>query len=152
MNEEWQFEEQRLAAYRLWQERGSPVGSPEEDWFRAGEEDLCARRLAAYRLWQKRGSPIGSPEYDWWRASRFFGPSVIRDEYEPVPPEEYEQHYFESKRSLAYELWQDRGSPIGSPLKDWFEAEMYITRATYHGLGKPYRLKRKPAHAESQLV
>jgi hypothetical protein len=25
-------------AYRLWQERGCPIGSPEEDWFRA--EDL----------------------------------------------------------------------------------------------------------------
>jgi len=22
-------------AYRLWQERGCPIGSPEEDWFRA---------------------------------------------------------------------------------------------------------------------
>jgi hypothetical protein len=26
-------------AYTLWQERGCPIGSPEEDWFRA-EEDL----------------------------------------------------------------------------------------------------------------
>ena len=25
-------------AYKLWQERGCPVGSPDEDWFRAGEE------------------------------------------------------------------------------------------------------------------
>jgi hypothetical protein len=24
-------------AYRLWQERGCPVGSPEEDWYRAEE-------------------------------------------------------------------------------------------------------------------
>ena len=24
-------------AYRLWQERGCPIGSPEEDWFRAEE-------------------------------------------------------------------------------------------------------------------
>ena len=24
-----------LRAYSLWQERGSPIGSPEEDWFRA---------------------------------------------------------------------------------------------------------------------
>ena len=27
-------------AYRFWQERGSPMGSPEEDWFRAEEELL----------------------------------------------------------------------------------------------------------------
>jgi len=25
-------------AYRLWQERGSPLGSPDEDWFRAEQE------------------------------------------------------------------------------------------------------------------
>ena len=25
-------------AYRLWQERGCPMGSPEEDWFRAESE------------------------------------------------------------------------------------------------------------------
>jgi hypothetical protein len=27
-------------AYRFWQERGSPMGSPDEDWFRAEEELL----------------------------------------------------------------------------------------------------------------
>jgi hypothetical protein len=25
-------------AYRLWQERGSPIGSPDQDWFRAEAE------------------------------------------------------------------------------------------------------------------
>ena len=25
-------------AFGLWQERGSPIGSPEEDWFRAEQE------------------------------------------------------------------------------------------------------------------
>jgi hypothetical protein len=25
-------------AYRFWQERGSPIGSPDEDWFRAEAE------------------------------------------------------------------------------------------------------------------
>ena len=27
-----------LRAFGLWQERGSPIGSPEEDWFRAEQE------------------------------------------------------------------------------------------------------------------
>ena len=27
-----------LRAYYLWEERGSPIGSPEEDWFRAEQE------------------------------------------------------------------------------------------------------------------
>jgi hypothetical protein len=31
-------EEIALRAYRLWEEGGSPLGSPEEDWFRAEQE------------------------------------------------------------------------------------------------------------------
>ncbi|HEV2425127.1 MAG TPA: DUF2934 domain-containing protein [Terriglobia bacterium] len=31
-------EEVAFRAYLLWQERGSPLGSPEEDWFRAEQE------------------------------------------------------------------------------------------------------------------
>jgi hypothetical protein len=27
---------------------------------------------------------------------------------------------------LAYWLWQQRGSPIGSPLDDWFQAEQML--------------------------
>ena len=39
-------------AYRLWQERGSPIGSPDEDWFRA---------LAEYGRWgARRELPIFS--------------------------------------------------------------------------------------------
>lgn len=30
-------------AYALWQSRGCPVGSPEEDWFRA-EQELAKKR------------------------------------------------------------------------------------------------------------
>lgn len=29
-------------------------------------------------------------------------------------------------QTLAYQLWMDRGSPIGSPEIDWFEAEARI--------------------------
>jgi len=34
------FDEQDIAAlaYELWQARGCPAGSPEEDWFRAAEQ------------------------------------------------------------------------------------------------------------------
>ena len=31
-------EEVARLAYLFWQERGSPIGSPDEDWFRAEEE------------------------------------------------------------------------------------------------------------------
>ncbi len=31
-------------AYEFWIQRGSPVGSPEEDWFRA-EEELKSRKV-----------------------------------------------------------------------------------------------------------
>ncbi len=39
--------DQRIAelAYRHWQERGCPYGSPEEDWYRA-EEELRHTRAA----------------------------------------------------------------------------------------------------------
>jgi hypothetical protein len=33
-------------AYEYWLERGSPMGSPEEDWFRA-EESIRRRQLSA---------------------------------------------------------------------------------------------------------
>lgn len=37
------FDEQDIAAlaYELWQARGCPAGSPEEDWFRAVEQLQC---------------------------------------------------------------------------------------------------------------
>jgi len=40
-----------LRAYRLWESRGCPIGSPEEDWFRAereiiGQEGRPAKALA----------------------------------------------------------------------------------------------------------
>ena len=33
-----QHEEIALRAYRLWEQHGCPIGSPEENWFRAAEE------------------------------------------------------------------------------------------------------------------
>jgi len=38
-----------MLAYQYWQERGSPIGSPEEDWFRA-EAELRRQAEAATRL------------------------------------------------------------------------------------------------------
>jgi hypothetical protein len=32
-----------ILAYHFWQERGCPIGSPEEDWFRA-EQSLKAKQ------------------------------------------------------------------------------------------------------------
>jgi hypothetical protein len=36
-------------AFRYWQERGGPIGSPEEDWYRA-ERELRRRAPAANEL------------------------------------------------------------------------------------------------------
>jgi hypothetical protein len=33
-----QHEQIEKLAYRLWEERGRPLGSPEDDWFRAERE------------------------------------------------------------------------------------------------------------------
>lgn len=32
-------------------------------------------------------------------------------------------------QALAYQLWLERGAPIGSPDQDWLEAESRLTRA-----------------------
>lgn len=37
-SESQQHEVTRLAAYLLWKQRGCPIGTPEEDWFRAEEQ------------------------------------------------------------------------------------------------------------------
>lgn len=39
--------------------------------------------------------------------------------------------------ALAYQLWQDRGCPSGSPDEDWFHAEQELaaTRETAAGAG-----------------
>jgi hypothetical protein len=42
-------EELELLAYGYWQERGRPLGEPDEDWFRA-EKELQRRDEAAARL------------------------------------------------------------------------------------------------------
>lgn len=39
------YEDMALLAYILWQERGCPEGSSEEDWFRA-EQELAGRPQA----------------------------------------------------------------------------------------------------------
>ena len=35
----------------------------------------------------------------------------------------------ETTRRLAFQFWQERGSPIGSPELDWFRAEEALARA-----------------------
>ena len=44
-----QYEQIEKLAYRLWEERGAPLGSPEEDWFRA-EGELTQRSSWPSRL------------------------------------------------------------------------------------------------------
>ncbi|MGA7830545.1 MAG: DUF2934 domain-containing protein [Terracidiphilus sp.] len=48
---------------------------------------------------------------------------------ELIPDFAYESHY-EFVASLAYKLWVQRGSPLGSPDVDWFAAE----KAVYESL------------------
>lgn len=49
-------------------------------------------------------------------------------------------------QALAYQLWLDRGSPVGSPEIDWFEAEARI-RAVLHTRGSARRQKAQRATA-----
>ena len=45
-------EEVAQLAYRYWEARGRPLGSPEDDWFRA-EQDVLMERL----VWGRRPPP-----------------------------------------------------------------------------------------------
>jgi hypothetical protein len=44
-----QHEQIETLAYRLWQERGGPLGSPDDDWFRA-EQEFVQRADSPSRL------------------------------------------------------------------------------------------------------
>jgi hypothetical protein len=44
-----QHEQIQKLAYRLWEERGKPLGSPDEDWLRA-EQELIQRSSWPSRL------------------------------------------------------------------------------------------------------
>jgi hypothetical protein len=46
----------------------------------------------------------------------------LRDEYELDTREDYDLDT-EAVRALAFELWQARGCPDGSPESDWLRAE-----------------------------
>jgi hypothetical protein len=48
-------------AYALWQERGCPEGSPEEDWFRP-EKELRAYLGACPRIPQDRGNRVNGTD------------------------------------------------------------------------------------------
>ena len=52
-------EEVSVHAYYLWQRRGSPIGSPEEDWFRA-EREVLTTKPAENRLLASRQEPIST--------------------------------------------------------------------------------------------
>ena len=45
-----QHEQIEKLAYRLWEERGAPLGSPDDDWFRAEQEFI-----------QRMDSPLQPP-------------------------------------------------------------------------------------------
>ena len=44
-----QHEQIEKLAYRLWEKRGGPLGSPDDDWFRA-EQELIQRSVWPSRL------------------------------------------------------------------------------------------------------
>jgi hypothetical protein len=55
----------QLAAYYLWQERGSPFGSPETDWFNAeqqlpAEAEDASGKPALVAVAQAMGAALGS--------------------------------------------------------------------------------------------
>jgi hypothetical protein len=54
-------------AYRLWEERGRPFGSPEVDWF-AAERDVYSSLVASYRSKMSGRDANNKEEFDKeWR-------------------------------------------------------------------------------------
>jgi hypothetical protein len=54
-------EEVESLAYKLWEERGAPFGTPEVDWFRAEEELRAARNDTPLSVLAKTiGAALGS--------------------------------------------------------------------------------------------
>ena len=53
-------EEVESLAYKLWEERGAPLGTPEVDWFRAEEELRAANDTPLSILAKTIGSALGS--------------------------------------------------------------------------------------------
>jgi Protein of unknown function (DUF2934) len=48
-----------MLAYKFWEERGCPFGTPETDWFRA-EQELTKPQSALSRLAREVGTAIGT--------------------------------------------------------------------------------------------
>jgi hypothetical protein len=53
-------EERVRRAHRLWEERGCPIGSPEEDWFRA-EEEIRSEQVVRDELVRARNKRVRAP-------------------------------------------------------------------------------------------
>jgi Protein of unknown function (DUF2934) len=54
---------------------------------------------------------------------------------------------------LAYWLWQQRGSPIGSPLDDWFQAEHMLGINPSATVPPPlFSLRIEDEHADREKV
>ena len=48
-----------LRAYQIWQKRGSPLGTPEEDWFRA-EQELAKTEDVLSSVAREAGAALGN--------------------------------------------------------------------------------------------
>jgi hypothetical protein len=57
---------------------------------------------------------------------------------------------FAAIRELAYRHWEDRGRPDGSPVDDWYKAELTIDRGEDRQGGKADASDPPPGHARSE--
>src|SRR5262249_31220309 len=80
------------------------------------------RRLCA-RLLDLKGAEVDEYTCDAWIT--LAAQNYERTEFENVMNDEADHNQIER---LAYELWQQRGSPLGSPEEDWFHAENQLRR------------------------
>jgi hypothetical protein len=54
--------------------------------------------------------------------------TALSMEHPPEPVEPFVSH--SDIAALAFQLWEDRGCPDGSPEEDWFKAEQQLSTRT----------------------
>jgi len=68
-------------------------------------------------------------------------PAADRIKAAPEPARDTPKSRDEAIATLAYQLWLERGRPVGSPEEDWFRAEQLVDAAALDTSPSPQRTR-----------
>jgi hypothetical protein len=69
-----------------------------------------------------------APEENWREWISEASPAAEKPAETGLPARPVSQPSHQAIALLAYDIWERRGSPLGSPEEDWFEAEKQLLR------------------------